>query len=226
VDLERALEQFDAVEANLIRLELVWDELSGLIPSGPFPTDGSGPEDRRYRELQTAYERIMTGLPPIGSCRLEALPMGLTEIGACRVDALGIDDYSPSLDYSIAAPGREITEYRIQLSQARRELVSNSLTQLLSEIDDVLARASARIEPHRQDIGDDKEWQRFWHCLAKLSALPGAKYPELGGGESSAVIFHERRAATCMTSAPWTGQASGATSSRTCTQTLNQSPLR
>jgi hypothetical protein len=67
MDLEKALEQFDTVEANIRRLEKVWAEMKKVIPEGLVFVDRS-PEEERYRELAQAYRAI------IKECRTSATP--------------------------------------------------------------------------------------------------------------------------------------------------------
>ena len=66
MDLEAALEQFDAAEANLHRIETVWDEMQSLVP-GPGPSFNiSSPEMRRYEELNRAFQSMDGRLPQSG----------------------------------------------------------------------------------------------------------------------------------------------------------------
>lgn len=73
MDLEQALKQFDAVDANFQRFEKVWIELRQLVPDDPEPVADSL-DGRRYDELLRAYKEILTGLPPIGECRIKSVP--------------------------------------------------------------------------------------------------------------------------------------------------------
>ena len=51
MDLEQTLEQFDAVETNLRRLESIWESMQQIIPRG-YSFLGASPEALRYAELQ------------------------------------------------------------------------------------------------------------------------------------------------------------------------------
>ena len=83
MDLEKALEQFDATEANLRRLQAIWTEMQGLMPSGIAFLEG-GQEGRRYRELTHAYEEIITAVPAIHGFRIQTVPAELNAIGQMR----------------------------------------------------------------------------------------------------------------------------------------------
>jgi hypothetical protein len=179
VNLEQALEQFDVVEANVHRLEKVWEEISQLIPEGgPSFTDGVGPEDQRYRELLRAYQKIIKALPPIGNCTIETVPWELNPIGQAPLDALEIGEFEAqlSVETSILAPGREIEEYRAALIQARRELVRDHLIRLIGVIDPLLQELVPVVPSDRQPIKDER-WERLVDALRQVVRLTGSTMP-------------------------------------------------
>ncbi len=47
MDLESALREFEACDANVQRLSNVWDEMAEIVPAGITFITGS-PEERRY----------------------------------------------------------------------------------------------------------------------------------------------------------------------------------
>jgi hypothetical protein len=178
VDLEKALEQFDTVEANVRRLQTVWDELSQLIPDGLMFTDDSGPEDQRYRELRRAYRAIVRGLPPIGDVTIVTVPWELNEIGQARFDAVEIGEFDAklSVETDITLPGREIDEYRAALIQARRELVRDHLVRLMSEIEPQIQELAA-VVPHENKPIDDARWDKLADDLRQVVRLTGSMVP-------------------------------------------------
>jgi hypothetical protein len=180
LDLEKALEQFDVVDANLRRLETVWTEMHDLIPSGIAFVDG-GPEGRRYAELSYAYQQIIKGIPPIDGYRIESIPWRLNEIAQNRLDAREIDEFSAilSVEEGIDAPRREIDEYRLRLGAARRELVRGQMSQLMSEIDKLLAGMQARVPSDREAITDEA-WQPFLDAFSQVERLAGSQVPRTG----------------------------------------------
>jgi hypothetical protein len=60
--LEAALQQFEATEANLEKLDKLWEKIYAHISGGP--AFGSPPE---YDELCLAFRGIMSALPAIRS---------------------------------------------------------------------------------------------------------------------------------------------------------------
>jgi hypothetical protein len=178
VDLEKALEQFDIVEANVRRLEKVWEEISQLIPGGVAFTDEAGPEGQRYRELLRAYQAIIKALPPIGDCTIETVPWGLNAIGQARLDAIEIDEFEAklSVETGITAPGREIEEYRAALTQARRELVRDHLVRLMAVVEPLLQALVPDYQPDRHPIKDER-WERLVDTLRQIERLTGSIVP-------------------------------------------------
>ena len=86
MDLEKALEQFDTVEANLRRLQNVLSEMGTLIPDG-FALMKTESEGQRYRELQRSWQAIVKALPAIGDYQIESTPLSLDEIARDRMEA-------------------------------------------------------------------------------------------------------------------------------------------
>lgn len=178
VDLEQALEQFDTVEANVRRLEKVWEEISELTPASAGFTDEAAPEDQRYRELLRAYQAIIKALPPIGNCTIETVPWELNAIGQARLDALEIGEFEANLsvETGINAPGREIEEYRAALIQARRELVREHLIRLMGVIDPLLQELVPVVPSDHQPIKDER-WERLLDALRQVVRLTGSMMP-------------------------------------------------
>jgi hypothetical protein len=184
MNLDTALQQFDTVEANLRRLEAIWEQMCDLIPGGfgaPAFSDGSDPDSQRYRELLRAYEAIAAALPSIGDCVIAAVPWDLNAIGQARLDALEIDEFEAklSVEEGVRAPGREIEEYRARLHQARRDLVREELIRLIGEMNGVLAGLDERVGAD-DDPRDDPEWETLGQTFRQISRLVGGSFPRKG----------------------------------------------
>ena len=180
MDLEQALGQFDAVRANLKRLEKVWTEMQGLVPQGIAFIE-SGPEGQRYRELQRSWRAIVTALPPIGDYQIERSPLGLNEIAQNRLDSQEIGEFEAQLavEEEIEAPAREIEEYRARLQQARRELVRDRLVVLMGEIDELLKGITKRVGS--QGNGNaDAAWKELTEAFGQVWRLTGGLVPHKG----------------------------------------------
>ena len=134
--LDYALRQFELAEANLSRLEKLWDKIEGALPSGPA---FGGPPD--YDEWCIAFERILGELPAIDGLRVKKHLYGYDEVGQMYLDAIEIDEFDPQLYVAgeVSKQGDELRQYRIQLGIKRRELVRGRLIELIDKVDRIMA---------------------------------------------------------------------------------------
>jgi len=90
--LNAALRKFEAVEANLVKLERIWAEIEKMIPDGI--TFGENPvHEGRCR----TYEIILEQLPAIEGWKPKELPMDLDDIAQNRFDAGEIGEFKYQL---------------------------------------------------------------------------------------------------------------------------------
>ena len=101
--LETALQQFEAAEANLEKLERLWEKISALIPDSP--AFGAPPE---YDELCMAFRGILPALPAMGGVRVKDLLYDYDNAGQMRLDALEVG----CLLYTSITPHLFVTELR------------------------------------------------------------------------------------------------------------------
>ncbi|MEH2091602.1 restriction endonuclease [Nostoc sp.] len=133
--LDEALRKFEAAEANLVKLEKLWDLLIKNIPNGinfgPNPV---------YEDTCRSYEHILTGIPLIDGWKPTMLPCDLDEIAQGRLDAheVGLLEIELEVDRRIEQPGKELREYRFRFNQKRRNLIQNLVLQNSNEIDELL----------------------------------------------------------------------------------------
>jgi hypothetical protein len=118
--LNAALRHFEAVEANLVKLEKVLDEITAAIPPGI--TFG---ENLEYENNCRIFDSLLESLPLIDGWKPEVQFMGLNDIAENRMDAQEIGEVSAMLqvERQISEPARQIAEYRYRFNQKRRELI-------------------------------------------------------------------------------------------------------
>jgi hypothetical protein len=180
LNLEQALERFDAVEANLIRLEGVWSQMQDLIPQG-IALEGNSPIARRYRELARAYADILKGLPPIGGYGITARLYDLDAIAMGRLDAKEVGEIGAELSFEeeIEEPTRQIDAYRFHLTKARRELVRGRLSEVINTIDSLVAELKLRTPKEREPM-EDEAWDRVKSLFSEIERLAGSHVPREG----------------------------------------------
>lgn len=174
-----ALEQFEAAEANLIKLERLWTELSELIPGGVSFGGNSEFEDRAR-----SYGHVLAALPKIDGWKPETEPPSLDDIAQNRLDAMEVDEPGAHahVETWVEEPGRELQEYRFRLNNKRRQLIRDALVGLIDTID-------ADIRTLRVQAGDEDEqnrklepelWTDLREHLGQIEVLLGSsvKKPE------------------------------------------------
>lgn len=142
-DLNTALQQFEATEANLEKLEKLWDQIEGHIPEGP--AFGNPPE---YLELSLAFRQILQALPAIDGFKVGDELHDYNTIGQMRLDALEIGDISAHVlvDDCVNEQGRLLREYRFKLQAKRRELTRDRMLGLIDDVDNLLRQLGKAVE--------------------------------------------------------------------------------
>lgn len=172
--LSAALQQFEATEANLGKLEKLWDKISDLIPSGP--AFGAPPE---YDELCLAFRRILAVLPAIDGVRVEDRLFEYNQVGQMRFDAqeVGEVDATIYVESALGEQGKLLREYRFHLNAKRRELVRDRLIALIGEVD--IALQTLLPLPAEAGIGDrveNADWLRLKEAVTEIATLLGTSH--------------------------------------------------
>ena len=171
-----ALERFEATEANLVKLERLWDELESLTPAS-IQFGGSAEHEDRVR----CYSLILRSLPAIDSWRPETEPMEIDDVAQNRLDAmeLGEPHILSSVEAEIEKPGRELREYRFRFNQKRRALIRDALIDLIDTIDEDIRHLKTMAnssEPPASPQSDD--WARLLHHVREIEVLLGSSVPK------------------------------------------------
>lgn len=173
--ISEALHHFETAEANLVKLEHLWKEISQMIPS--FPTFGSTPE---YEDKCRSYSVILPYLTKIDGWRPTAGPMEFDTIGQWRLDALELDEINATvaIEAEIDKPGSELRKYRFLLNQKRRQVTRETMFRLLASVDDVINEMMVELvyddgDGLVQDVSRDK-WDKLEEYIAQIDILLGS----------------------------------------------------
>ncbi|BAY22287.1 hypothetical protein NIES2100_20500 [Calothrix sp. NIES-2100] len=191
--LDKALRQFEAVEANLVKLENLWNLLHKNIPVGiVFGTNNI------YEDACRSYEHILTVLPFIDGWKPIALPCTLDEIAQGRLDAheVGVLEIELELERKIEQPGKELREYRFRFNQKRRKVIQNLVLQTSNEIDQLLDRLQKiypidyedevdyeneeyinKLQEIKKKKIEDSDWQTLGNKIKQIDVLLGSSVP-------------------------------------------------
>lgn len=170
--LTTALRQFEAAEANLAKLETLWEEITSLIPQG-IVFGGNGEYDDRRR----SFEAILANLPAIDGWKPQNVPIDLDDIAQWRLDAKDCGEITAefTVEKEIEAPGREIREYRFKFNQKRRELIRDALVKLIDQVDAELRGLRSAVKGRKiSDKIDLPVWSSLRNHVDEIDALLGS----------------------------------------------------
>src|SRR6266480_3550845 len=171
--LNAALRQFEAAEANLVKIEKVLTEIQAAIPRGIAFGD-----DPEYESNCRCFYVLMDALPKIDQWKPEITLMELDEIAQSRLDAQEVGEIECviSVERQIDEPSRQLREYRYRFNQKRRELIRDSLIELIDSIDGNLRELSKLIQDDHEsneDI-DSPVFEELKSNVAQIDMLLGS----------------------------------------------------
>jgi hypothetical protein len=174
--INSALRQFEATEANLVKLERLWAKITKLTPSG-LAFGG----DPTYEEHVRGYKDLLHALPSIDGWKPETVPEDLDTIGQMRLDAKEVGELSAevAVESQIEAPGRELAEYRHRLNTKRRKLIRSVTSDLIAAIDQTLRSFSNAIpkNPNQARKVKSTHWERLKEQVQEIESLLGSTLP-------------------------------------------------
>lgn len=175
ISLSDALRHLEIAEANLVKLQRLWDEISQLMPSGP--AFGSTPD---YEDKCQSYGVILPYLTKIDGWRPETEPLEFDTIGQWRLDALELDEISATvaIDTEINKPGAELRKYRFLLNQKRRQVTREAMFRLIELVDRLVQEMKEEIvysdkEGLLHDVSKDK-WVQLDEHISQIDILLGS----------------------------------------------------
>jgi hypothetical protein len=168
-----ALRQFEATEANLLKLERLWSEIRASIPSGIVFTT----HDPEYEDRCRAFDEVYAALPLIEGWKPTISLPDLIGVAQNRWDATELDmvEVTVAVETEIEAPGRVIREYRFRFNKMRRALIRDRLASLIDEIDAdlrVVRRDIGEMESHEKIAGPS--WDDVIKHVAQIDVLLGS----------------------------------------------------
>lgn len=168
--LDEAIQMFDAVEANLAKLEDLWQKIQKLIPDGI--AFGAPPE---YDTHCRAFRRILVAMPAIDGNRLEDHLLEYDEIAQMRLDARELDEPSgyATVENTIDQQGRSLAAYRFVFGVKRRELIRDRMLGLIDQVDGIIRRVAPVAAATTTGKIQDTDWSKIPALLEEIDALRG-----------------------------------------------------
>ncbi len=172
-NLETALSQFDKIDANLKKLENLWDQIYKLIPS-----EINFSVNPEYDDKCRAFRSIQKVMPRIGDLTLNINFYTLDEIAQFRLDYSELNDPTADISFenSIAEPRSILSQYRFDFNQKRRSLVLDAIDQVIADIENHLQSISSDISENDnpKDSLSGSKWTKLRDSFQELDTLLGS----------------------------------------------------
>src|SRR5438874_8285460 len=93
MDINQALRQFEATEANLEKLERLWDKMAGQLPRGGIIAYDQTAE-AEYERRRLSFQRLLAAMPAIDGHTLSDCTIAYRDLSVWRMDAYELDEPS------------------------------------------------------------------------------------------------------------------------------------
>ncbi|MGD9849670.1 MAG: restriction endonuclease [Nitrospirales bacterium] len=175
--LNAALRHFEGAEANLVKAENVLKDIEASIPQGVV--FGENPE---YEDNCRIFSSLLAEIPMIDGWKPWIYFMDANEIARNRLDAqeIGEIDCSIFVEEKIAEPAKLLREYRYRFNQKRRELIQDTLTELIDSIDANLRTLSKLLESEEDSnqVVTHDQFDELKQNVAQIDTLLGSSVPK------------------------------------------------
>lgn len=140
---QHALEQFEATEANIAKLERLCDEVRGLVPSGVVFGSNADYEDKCRSAVDIAKH-----LPAIDGWKPDIGFVDWNALAQTRLDLLELGEPSAEISFenSLDEPQQQMRDYRFRFNRKRRALVRSAIERPIDEIDRLLRETAAAVD--------------------------------------------------------------------------------
>ena len=171
--LMAALKQFEATEANLAKLERLWEEIRELIPSGiQF---GSNPD---YEDRCRVFDDVLAALPMIDGWKPEYNLLNLNDIAQSRFEAQDIMELEMFIDVeeSIEAPGKDLREYRFRFNKKRLVIIQDTLSKLIDLVDSDIRKIKINLDSdiEKRTPVENPYWKELQDRVDQIDTLLGS----------------------------------------------------
>ncbi len=178
--IDGTLRQLEATEANLVKLERLWDEIEQLIDGNVI----SAPDvtlDEAHEDLCRRFRLVLGKLPAINGWSPSECLMDYNQIKLFRWDAgeVGEPGIHVSTEESIHRQGHELRAYRFEFNAFRRTLTRKAVQELARGIDECLQRLAATMasDAHTYNPSapmSDPDWDELRSHVTQIDTLLGS----------------------------------------------------
>src|ERR1017187_676321 len=173
MDLNEALKQFEAVEANLGKLDQIWKQIKKLLPSIDQVQVG---DKEQYLQMQRSFEQIAKQMPRIDGFELKVCLDHPDEIFRNKIDTLEVGELidRAALDTHLHRQGEILSDYRFRVESKRRELARQAVQDLSARIESKLVELCQTAKRRKSNAPLAKsKWQELTSLFKSIDALLG-----------------------------------------------------
>ena len=175
-DLNETLKHFEAAEANLVKLERLWAEMTRLLASASSHCHVAD-DEAQYEARARSFRRLLTAMPKIDGYVLEDVTQSYTDVFRDHLDANEVGELEALLAHHerVAAQGHLLADYRFRLDAKRRELTRLSFAKLRRGVEESLEQLSVlgRGLEGNEPLGADA-WGPLQASIKSIDALLGS----------------------------------------------------
>ena len=177
-DINDVLKQFDAVQANLHKLERLWETIDQMLPSGNVVEQVADYD--AYRDAVRRFQFIATQMPKIDGFSLSWEFPDPDSVAGCAVSYLDIQDECPlgiaQYHDGLRQPGERLREYRFRVGVTRRKLARDTIGQFVARIDELLVGLCDQAKD--KDVGyamkqTGADWEHLTNAVKSIDAVLG-----------------------------------------------------
>lgn len=173
MDLNEALKQFEAVEANLGKLDNLWKQIEKLLPSIDEVQVG---DEEQYHQMQRSFEQIAKQMPSIDGFQLKICLEHPDDIFRIKIDALEVGEFTDrvALDTHIHYQGEVLSDYRFRVESKRRELARQAVQDICRQIELTLEELGSSVKKQKTiSLLAKPKWQELDSLFKSIDALLG-----------------------------------------------------
>lgn len=178
--LNEALKQFEAAEANLVKLQRLWDAIEKMLPNLHGMVIEGVEDKEAYRGKARAFEHIAKALPTIDGFKLEFCIVDCDGIESTNLDLHEIGEPSATILYEneIHRQGELLSEYRFRFGVKRRQLARQNVLSYIENFETKLERLRPVAEelPKSSSPMPPDEWELLKHDFDAINTLLGDSF--------------------------------------------------
>jgi hypothetical protein len=174
--LNEALKQFEAVEANVAKLQRLWEDIEQMLPNLHSTLIEGVNDEAVYREKVRLFEHIAKALPSIDGIKFECCIVDCDGIQSTNLDLHELNELSATLAFEnhLRRQGQVLSEYRFRVGVKRRQLARQNVFEYMREFEVKLEQLKTTAEKLESNGSmPEHDWAQLKHSFNAINTLLG-----------------------------------------------------